>query len=222
VLTQPASDRATARFAVWRSLLWPTLRVSRLGPVCATVLLGSVPLFVTLIRDGADLATPVIMLGIACGAATGWISDDPIVELAAPCPVNAPRRVAYRIAVAGIVASIGGAAVVSVAAIAASATPHVGDRVPVSAAAAAIALACGLFVRRGGDPLAGASGVAAGVLGPLLVAALAYRWPGEIPSFSGSPIHDRWWLIAGCAALVAAHASRDPAAGRLCRSPTEN
>lgn len=208
---QAPSVRATSRWAVWRSLLRPTLRVARLGLIAATLLLGAVPLVVTLAVGGTDLVTPLIILGVVSGAATGWIADDPIAELVAPCPVNAPRRIAYRAVLALTSASFGGAIMAGAAAIASSETLQLRDRVPEAAAATGIALATGLLIRRRGEPLAGATGVGVGVLGPVFIAAMAYRWSSALPSFAVSPVHERWWLIAACAALTAAYASRDPA-----------
>lgn len=201
----------SASWAVRRALLRPTLRVARLGLIAGTLLLGAVPLVVTWILGGDDVTMPLVILGLVSGAATGWIADDPIAELATPCPVNTPRRIAYRTVLACTLACIGGAVVAGGAAIASSETLEWRDRVPEAAAAASIALASGLIIRRRGDPLAGASGVAAGVLGPLVIAALAFRWSSVLPSFSASPVHDRWWLVAGGAALLATCASRDPA-----------
>ena len=208
---QAASARPASRWAVRRALIRPTLRVARLGLIAGTVLLGAVPLVVTLIRGGADVATPLIILGVVSGAATGWMADDPIAELATPCPLNTPRRLAYRAVVACTLAFFGGAVIAAGAAIASSETLEWRDRVPEAATAAAMALAGGLVIRRRGEPLAGASGVAVGVLGPLFIAALAFRWSSVLPSFSVSPVHDRWWLVVGCAALAATYASRDPA-----------
>ena len=208
---QAPSERATSRWAVWRSLLRPTLRVARLELVAVTLLLGAVPLAVTLLLGGADLTKSLIILCVVGGAATGWIADDPIAELVAPCPVNTPRRLAYRAVVACMLASVGGAVVAGGAAVASSDALRLGDRVPEAAAAATIALAGGLLIRRRGDPLAGASGVGIGIIGPLFISALAFRWSSVFPSFTPSPAHDRWWLVAVCAALFAVRAARDPA-----------
>lgn len=208
---QAPSEPATSRWTVWRSLLRPTLRVARLELVAITLLLGAMPLAVTLILGGADLTNSLIILCIVGGAATGWIADDPIAELVAPCPVNTPRRLAYRAVVACMLASVGGAVVAGGAAVASSHPLQLGDRVPEAAAAATIALAGGLLIRRRGDPLAGASGVGIGILGPLFISALAFRWSSVLPSFTPSPAHDRWWLVALCAALFAVRAARDPA-----------
>ncbi|MCZ7537102.1 MAG: hypothetical protein M5T61_15175 [Acidimicrobiia bacterium] len=103
------------------------------------------------------------------------------------------------------------AALAAVAAISGSPTPRWTERVPEAAFAAVVALACGFSLMRRGDPLGGAAGVTAGALLPALVAALAFRWPGRIPSFGPGPTHNRWWLLALLPALAACRGSSDPA-----------
>ncbi|MCZ7537101.1 MAG: hypothetical protein M5T61_15170 [Acidimicrobiia bacterium] len=67
-----------------RALFWPTVRVARLDRVAGTVLLGSIPLLMTVIRNGSDLVLPSIVLGVATGASAGWIADDPTADLLTP------------------------------------------------------------------------------------------------------------------------------------------
>ena len=217
-----ASRRLVGRSTVWRSMLRPTLRVSRLGLVAATVLLGCLPLFVTIVRNGSDLVTPLTVLGLVSGASIGWIADDPIAELAAPCPVNTPRRIACRAALAGGTVAFLTAGAVVIAVVDGAGVAEWRDRVPEVAAAAAIALAVGLSIGRRGEPLGGASGVTAGVLVPPFVAAFAFRWPSMIPSFAAAPTHARWWALAAVAGFVACRAARDPARGALLRSAGAN
>ncbi len=200
-----------------RSMFWPTLRVAHPVPIAVTVVLGSIPLAVTIVRNGDDLVTPLVVFGIVAGAAIGWIADDPIAELAAPCPVNAPRRISYRAALAGCTVVIVGALAVAVATVDGARASDWNDRIPELAAAAAIALAAGLLISRRGDPLAGATGVAVGALLPPIVAALAFRWPAAFPSFQASPSHARWWLVAVAAGTAAVHQSLDVARRRSIR-----
>jgi len=203
-------------------MFWPTLRVARPGLVAVTALLGSLPLFVTIIRNGSDLVTPLIVLGVVSGAAIGWIADDPIAEVVAPCPVNTPRRIAFRVALASGTVAIITAGAIAIAAVDGAGTAEWRDRAPEAVAAAAIALAAGLWIGRRGDPAAGASGVAVGTLIPPLVAAVAFRWPATLPSFAAAPAHDRWWAIAIAAGVGACRASCDPARGPLLRTPFED
>lgn len=85
------------------------------------------------------------------------------------------------------------------------------DLAPLLGASAALALAGGLVAARRGERIVGPIGVATGLGGILVVAALAYRWPDVLPSLAPGPHHDRWWAIAAVAAVVAVHAGRDPA-----------
>jgi hypothetical protein len=81
---------------------------------------------------------------------------------------------------------------------------------PEASAAAALALAVGFLAARRGERTAGPLGVTAGVLGPAVVAGLAFRWPNVFPAFMASPAHDRWWIVAAVVAIAAARAGRDP------------
>lgn len=192
-------------------MLWPTMRTSRAGLVAVTILVGAAPVVIALALRSDDLLMPMVILATACGASTGWLADDPIIDLATPCPVNTPRRLACRIALSVTVSFLSAALILGF--VVAASGPRVAweDRLPETCAALAIALATGLSIRRRGDSLAGSSAVVAGMIGPPFVAGLAFRWPEQLPSFASSPVHDRWWTVAAGAALVAIHALRDPA-----------
>ncbi len=206
-----ADHRPDRRLDVARSLFWPTVRVARLDRVAGTVLLGSIPLLVTVVRNGADLSVPSVILGVVTGASLGWIADDPTVDVLTPCPVNTPRRLACRALLAVFTALAVAGAVLAFAAVAGSSTPGWTERVAELFFAAMVALAAGFTVMRRGDPLGGVTGVTVGALLPVLVAALAFRWPETIPSFGSGPSHSRWWVLVLIGALVAAHSGSEPA-----------
>ena len=207
----PSHVVGSSRRRVARALFWPTVRVARLDRVAGTVLLGSIPLLVTVLRDGTDLTVPTTILGIVTGASIGWIADDPTADLLTPCPVNTPRRLAARVLLASVTACTVACAVIVVAALVGLPTPTWTERVPELLFSATVALSVGFSVMRRGDPLGGVTGVTAGALLPVFIAALAFRWPDTVPSYGPGPSHNRWWLLMMIGALVAAHSGSDPA-----------
>ncbi len=169
------------------------------------------PFVVSVARGADDLGPSLTILGIVAGASIGWIVDDPTTELLTPCPISGPQRMLIRVATAGFVVAVCLACCVLIAVAVGSMPSSASDRLAEGAAAAGVALAAGLALWRQGDPLGGITAVAAGLLVPLTIVALAMRWPTVLPSVLVSPIHDRWWLIALGGFAVAAYAGRDPA-----------
>lgn len=180
-------------------------RVANRGRVLATVAAGAVPTAVAVGRGRDDLAGVLVVLALATGASLGWAVDDPAAEVlgaASLAPLRRPARVGWAVAVAGALA-----AVVLVAAGAGWATWTL--RLPEAAAAAGLALGAGtVAARRGND--AALTAVAAGLLGPVVVAALANRWPAVFPGFLPCPRHGRWWWLAVAGLAVAIGAGREP------------
>jgi hypothetical protein len=189
----------------------PTARTAHLGPAGLTVLFGAVPAVVALARGASSVSTPAIAAALTAGAALGWAAEDPSAEVLAPLPVPPSVRTALR---AGSVVAVALGLSLLLAGVVA-----LGPGLPVdlpqrgveAIVAALAALALGAALSRQGDRAAGASGVTAGVLLPLVVVALAYRWPRVLPSFSAGPVHDRWWLAVAVLAVLLAWAARDPA-----------
>lgn len=190
--------------------LLPTARVAHLGPAGLTIALAMAPAIVTVARGGTDVSTALIVASLVAGAVLGWAAEDPAADLLAPMPVSSPMRAALRMAWVAAVAAIGVAAGGLIVALGPGLPVDRGDRLPEAMAAAALSLAIGFVLARRGERGAGAAAVTAGVLGTAFVAALAFRWPTVLPSFMAGPLHDRWWIIAASAAVVAARASRDP------------
>ena len=186
-------------------------RTARLGRVAGTVALGAIPLLVSIARDADDLGAPLTVLGIVAGASIGWIADDPTTELLTPCPISGPRRMLIRAAFAALVVGACVGALVLIARVTVGLPSDASDRIAESAAAGGLALAVGLALWRRGDPFGGISAVATGLLGPVTIVALAVRWPESLPTVLASPVHARWWLIAGAGLVAAAYNGRDPA-----------
>jgi hypothetical protein len=200
---------ATRRRVVVAALV-PTARVSNLGRAALTVALAAVPTVVTVARGDRVVTTPLILVCLLGGAALGWAVEDTTADVLAPLPVSSPVRATLRMLFVAVVATFGVAVAVLVVALGSGLPADILDRVPESAAAAAVALAVGLVAVRRGERAAGPVAVTAGVLGAAFVAALAYRWPTLLPTFVSGPTHDRWWLLATAGAAVAIRAGRDP------------
>jgi hypothetical protein len=189
----------------------PTARVSHLGSAALTVTLGTVPTAVALLR-GESVSVPVIVAALTAGAALGWAAEDPAAELFAPLPIAPPVRTSLRAVTVAVAATGVSLLLALVLVLFGPGLPSDLGARPLEAITAALAaLALGLALDRRGDRAAGAAGVAAGLGLPLLVAALAYRWPGVLPSFAVGPVHDRWWVIAAILVLVLVRTGHDPA-----------
>lgn len=194
-----------------RSLGRISLRIAGLGRTVAIVTAGVVPVLITVGRGRSDLSGPLTMLGLVAGAAVGGVADDPAAELMAPCPIAASTRIAARLLVTLATISGGVCTALVVGALGPGVPPGWVDRLPEFAFASTAAVAVGLSVRRRGDPYGAMSGISAGLIVPLTVAALAFRWPAHLPGLSSSPIHDRWWYLAATAFVLSCHAGRDVA-----------
>ncbi|MGK2949043.1 MAG: hypothetical protein ACSLFP_10740 [Acidimicrobiales bacterium] len=188
----------------------PTARGFHLGAAAATVAAGGIPVVVSVARGDTDLTAPLVIAGVVAGAALGWAADDPAADLLGAMPLSTPIRSALRVALVACVAVIGAAIVALVVAVGPGLPHDLGDRVPEASAAAALALAVGFLAARRGERAPGPIGVTAGVLGPPVIAALAFRWPEVFPGFMLGPVHHRWWFVVALSAAVAVRAGRDP------------
>jgi hypothetical protein len=213
VLTRPAQPAVGrhSRAAALVACVRPTVGVTPTVAAAVTVVLACAPAAVALAAGASDVEVAVVLAFVLGGAVLGWATDDPAADVLAAMPVPAPVRAAVR-GVAVMALAAVGLAVVTVWVVAGnrSTLAEVTDRLPEAAAAGTVALAMGLFAARRGDRAAGATGVVAGVLVPVTVAALAVRWPGALPAFGSGPAHVRWWLVVALAGVVAARAGRDP------------
>lgn len=190
----------------------PTWRVTPRAAALATVLLGTPPTVVALARSRPVTFGALSVLALALGAALGWAAEDPAAEVLAPMPVSTPVRTVLRIVgVSTVTAPVAIGDLLLASAGQRSLPEDWLDLAPLLGASAALALAGGLVAARRGERIVGPIGVATGLGGILVVAALAYRWPDVLPSLAPGPHHDRWWAIAAVAAVVAVHAGRDPA-----------
>jgi len=188
----------------------PTARVAHLGPAALTVTLAAIPIVVTTLRGEPSVSTPLLLACLLGGATHGWAIEDPAADLLAPLPVSAATRTALRLLAVAVVVVVGVALAVVVTAIGPGLPPDAGGRWAEAAAAAALAVTAGLVAARRGERGTGPIAVTAGMIGIGLVAALASRWPSQLPTLGPGPTHDRWWILAALALAVAARAGRDP------------
>lgn len=197
--------------SVLRAAARPTARASNLGLAAVTIALGAVPAGVALAVGSTSLGVPITVLTLTAGAVLGWGGEDPTGELLVPLPVPSTARTAMRTIFLLTVAVVG----VTLAGIAIASGPGLPsdllDRLPEALAAGGAALGLALVLDRRGDRGSGAAGVAAGLLVPTFLAALAFRWPRVLPALTAGPIHDRWWLVATVLAVVVLRVGRDPA-----------
>jgi hypothetical protein len=210
-----AGEIATAGPTVsrWRAVrvaVVPTARGIHLGAAAATVAAAAIPAVVAVARGDTVVTVPLVIAGLVAGATLGWAADDPAADLLGAMPVSSPVRAALRVACAAPVAAVGAALVALVVAVGPGLPSDLGDRGPEASAAAALALAVGFLAARRGERTAGPVGVTAGVLGPAVVAGLAFRWPHLFPGFMPNPVHYRWWFVVAVGAAVVARSGRDP------------
>lgn len=187
----------------------PTARAAHLGPAAVTVVCGAIPAIVALVRAW-PLEAPLVILALVTGASLGWAGEDPSAELLSPLPVTAPVRSLLRAALVGGAALVVSGAVLLAVWVGPGLPPDSPDRIPEASTAAGAALALALLLTRRGERGVGPTGVAAGVLVPLAVAAFAYRWPW-VPSFTAGATHGRWWIVAAVLLAVVLRVGRDPA-----------
>ena len=203
------------RWAVLWSLLGVSFRTVGLGRIASLIVLGAAPLIVTLLRDEGDLAVPMFVFSLVAGASVGMVADDPATAVLAPCPIPASNRVLARLLAAGTVVIIGCGLALALVRVGSGLPSDWIDRLPESLSAAAVALAVGLFLRRRDEPHVAQAAIAAGLLIPLTITALAVRWPTFLPGLSAGPTHVRWWLVILAGAVVAVVSVRDPARAPL-------
>lgn len=153
----------------------------------------------------------MVLLALGTGLALGWAVEDPTEDLLVPTPVSAPVRAGGRVMAAALVSALVCGVILGVVASGPGLPSDVADRLPETAAAAAVGLASAFVAAGQGERLVGAGGVLAGLALPSFVAALAMRWPAWFPTFDGGAHHGRWWLLVMAAAVIVARSGRDPA-----------
>lgn len=211
-------DRQQRAFAL-RALLRVSLRTSGIARTAAIVGAGTLPLLVTVARGRNDLSGPLTVLAIVAGASVGGVVDDPSAELLAPCPIAGSTRIAARLAVTLATVAVGVAVALVVGAVGPGLPPGWPDRIPEFAGAATVAVAAGLAVHRRGEPFGAVAGIGTGLIVPLTVTALAFRWPTVLPGLASGSAHHRWWFLTAAAGALACHAGRDVGRASLLPRP---
>lgn len=169
------------------------------------------PTGVVLLRGGHDHRHALVAAAVVAGAAVAFAVDDPAAETLAASPTPLAARRAVRLSAVLLGVALLAALVVSIAV--AGGSVGAGDlarRGAELAAAAGLAAAAAGTADRRRLPSAAIGGAVAGLLGVLLVSAFAYRHDA-LPALVASPVHARWWLLAGAGWAVAAWSWRDPA-----------
>lgn len=189
----------------------PTVR-SLPPSVVAGLVLAAAPAVLTAASGGTDLSKAVLVTALVIGALVGFAIDDPAAVVLAASPTTLLSRRLHR-----VVALLGlGGVVVGVVALLVGLV-HQGPTISLlqegreGAAAAGLATAAAAWLARStGEPRPGSFGLVLGLLGPLVVSALAWRVEG-LPSLGTADHASRWWWVAAVGWTAAAWWSRDPA-----------
>lgn len=206
--------RAPAARVSWRSTLlaWgPATRGLPLPTIAGLLALTSLPTIANLASGGRDFTGSLVAGAVLGAAAAGFAVEDPAGETISASPTSLARRRALRLASLVVLTGTTWAALVFLTATRGSVPAStLGERAAEAAAVAGIALAAAGWAHRReavGAALAGALG---GGLSVLLLTALAQRFDG-LPALMTTRHHDRWWLVAAGAWVLAFRTWRDPA-----------
>lgn len=190
---------------------WPTVR-SLPPTTIAGMALAAVPAGITVALGGTNLTGAVVATGVVTGALFGFALDDPAGALLEASPTSLLVRRLHRLASLLAVAAVGVAVVVLLVALVhdgPAISPSQRAREGLAAAGLAVAAAASL-ARRTGERRPGSFGFVIGLLGPLVLSALALRVRG-LPMLSSTSDASRWWWVAAAGWTAAAWWSRDPA-----------
>lgn len=174
--------------------------------------LAALPGLIAVAAGGSDLTGAVVATTLVLGSLAGLAVDDPAATTLEPSPTTLLARRGRRLALL-----LGGIALAGAASAALVALAHDGPpisllarlREGMAAAALAAAVSCGI-ARQTGERRPGSVGVFAGLLGTLLISALAFRVRG-LPSVNAEVDAARWWWVTGAGWALALWWSRDPA-----------
>ena len=194
----------------WTAALRPSASISALPAAAGAVVLASVPTGYSVLRDWS-IDVPLLVVSLVSGAALAFAADDPAADLLRSTPPPPWMRFGLRLTV--VAATVSGVLAVVLAALALGPgwPDAIVDRVPEALAAASIGTAFGVVLANRGERGAGAMGVTAGFLVPVVIAGLAYRWPARFPGLAPGPTHQWWWAITAAAVAVLGRSLRDPA-----------
>ena len=178
----------------------------------AAVGLAAVPAVATVALGGSDLAGAVVAASLIGGSLAGFAADEPDAAVLEASPTTLLVRRLRRLAVLVTYVAALGAAVAGLVWYAHDGPPiAVVARAREGVAAGGLAAATATWLtRRTGERRPGSVAFLAGLLGPLLVSALAFRVHG-LPSVNSSQDAGRWWWLAAASWALALWWSRDQA-----------
>lgn len=178
-------------------------------PIAAVAVLTAAPAVYAAARGHHDLSFPVAVASIVGGATVAFAVDDPAESTLTPCPVPRSTRRWLRAALITVAVAVSWAVVAVSAHVADYSVTPLRPRIVETAAAAAFAVAFAARAARDGSDSPGLAAITATLLTFAVSSGLALSL-GWLPQL-GHPQHtNRWWMVAGAAALGAWWWSRDP------------
>lgn len=207
-LAPAASPRRRALKQAWV----PSARGLPLATLGSVAGLAAAPTLVVLARQGRDLSGALVAATLVCGAVVAFAVEDPAAETLSASPTTLGRRRLLRLSTLVLGMTIVGVVIVALAAAAPSGVTasDLGRRAAELAATSGLAAAAAGVAQRSDVPGAAPGGAVAGLLGVLLVSALAQRFHA-LPGIVDSPHHPRWWVVASVGWGLTAWTWRDPA-----------
>lgn len=189
----------------------PTARSLPPG-AAAGMALAAAPAVLTVAMGGTNLSGAAVASSLVAGALMGFAIDDPAAAVFAASPTSLLVRRLHRVAVLLVMAAaVAGVVALLVALVHDGPAISLSQRAREGAAAAGLATAAATWLaRRTGERRPGSFGLVLGLLGPLVVSALAWRVQG-LPTLGTAQNGPRWWWVAAAAGAAAAWWSRDPA-----------
>jgi hypothetical protein len=201
---------SATRPAVAPALARPVVRALSTTPAFAVAAASCLPMVVTVLRGGDDLAVATTAAALVGASSLGFAIDDVAANTVAAVPVPLGTRRSLRGALIGAVVAIAWLVAAAAAWTSDVALGPLGRLAPPSVATAGLALGLAGWLGQRDEPAAGAGGCVGALLAVLTSTVMSMRWPW-FPSLLPGASATSWWLIAAAAWAAAAWWSRDPA-----------